>query len=281
MRKKRVWLGIVLLGVLLLFFTAGCGQKQAEKFTVATGSTLIADIVKAVGGEKVAVSNIVPPGTCPGHFDLKPDDVKKLASAKLLLYHDWQGKIFNKGVLASADNKDLDAVPVSVAGNWMAPPVQKEAIKKIAQILGEKDAANKGYYEERAERLAAAVADEERKLRERLDAAGVAGVKVICAEMQAGFLKWAGFDVVATYGRPEDLTPKKLQELIEKGKAAGVRLVVDNLQSGPDAGKSLAAELGAARVTLSNFPGGFAGSDTWEAAVEKNVDLLLSALKRS
>lgn len=278
MHKKRVWLGIVLLGALLLI-AAGCGQKQAERFTIATGSTLIADIVKAVGGEKVDVSNIVPPGTCPGHFDLKPDDVKKLTSAKLLLYHEWQGNIFNKSLLASANNKDLAAVPVAVTGNWMAPPVQKEAIKKIAQILEEKDAANKGYYEQRAERLVAAVADEERKLRDRLQTAKVAGVKVICAEMQAGFLKWAGFDVVAAYGRPEDLTPKKLQELIEKGKAAGVRLVVDNLQSGPDAGKGLAAELGAARVTLSNFPGGFAGTDTWVAAVEKNVDLLLSVLK--
>ncbi|MGB9792505.1 MAG: metal ABC transporter substrate-binding protein [Thermacetogeniaceae bacterium] len=278
MRKKRVWLAILVLGALLLF-AAGCGQKQAEKFTVATGSTLIADIVRAVGGEKVDVSNIVPPGTCPGHFDLKPDDVRKLASAKLLLYHDWQGNTFNKSVLASAGNKELVAVPVAVAGNWMAPPVQKEAIKRIAQILGEKDAANKAYYEENAERLMATVTDEERKLKERLQSAKVAGRKVICAEMQAGFLKWAGFDVVATYGRPEDLTPKKLQELIEKGKAQGVGLIVDNLQSGPDAGKGLAEELGAARVTLSNFPGGFAGTETWKAAVEKNVDLLLSALK--
>lgn len=278
MRRKRVWLGVLLLGALLLF-AAGCGQKQAAKFGVATGSTLIADIVQAIGGDKSEVNNIVPPGTCPGHFDLKPADVQKLATAKLLLYHDWQGNTFNKSLLASANNKDLVAVPVAVAGNWMAPPVQKEAIKRIAQILGEKDPANKAYYEENAERLMAAVTEEEQKLKERLEAAKVAGRKVICAEMQAGFLKWAGFDVVATYGRPEDLTPKKLQELIVKGKAAGVHLVVDNLQSGPDAGKELAAELSAARVTLSNFPGGFSGTGTWKAAVEKNVNLLLDALK--
>jgi len=71
--------------------------------------------------------------------------------------------------------------------------------------------------------------------------------------MQQGFLKWAGFDVVATYGRPEELSPKKMQELINKGKEAGIKLVVDNLQSGPDAGAGIAEEIGAAQV-ISNFP---------------------------
>ncbi len=278
MRLKRGLLFVLLLTVVVLF-SAGCGQKNPEKFGVATGSTLIADIVQAIGGERVNVNNIVPPGACPGHFDLKPADVQKLATAKLLIYHDWEGNTFNKNLLASANNKELTAVPVAVAGNWMAPPVQKEAVRRIARILSEKDPDNRAYYDENARRLVSAITEEERKLTDRLQAGKVAGVKVICAEMQAGFLKWAGFDVVATYGRPEDLTPRKLQELVEKGKAAGVRLVVDNLQSGPDAGKELAAELGAAQVTISNFPGGFPGTRTWKTAVEKNVSLLLDALR--
>ena len=33
-----------------------------------------------------------------------------------------------------------------------------------------------------------------------------------------------------------------------------VALVVDNLQSGPNTGKQIAEDIGAAHVTLSNFP---------------------------
>lgn len=40
----------------------------------------------------------------------------------------------------------------------------------------------------------------------------------------------------------------------------------------------MANEIGAEQVTLSNFPGGFDNTETWEKAVENDVDLLLEAL---
>ncbi|MGB9804289.1 metal ABC transporter substrate-binding protein [Desulfofundulus sp.] len=268
----------IIMAVLLLAL-AGCAAQNTSKLKVATGTSLIADIVKNVGGDKVDVVNIVPPAACPGHFDLKPGDVQKLADAQLFLRHDWQGKMFTKELVESVHNKDLQVAEVAVPGNWMAPPVQKEAVKKIAGILMEKDPANKSFYEQNATRLISQIESKGKEVLSRLQAARAGGVKVICSNMQEGFLKWAGFDVVATYGRPEELSPQKMQELINKGKQAGVKLVVDNLQSGPDAGKGMAKELGAAQVTISNFPGGLPQTDTWSAALDKNVELLLGALK--
>lgn len=281
LKRVNSFLAGAIILVILLLAVFGCAPKETEKLKVATGTSLIADIVKSVGGDKVEVVNIVPPTACPGHFDLKPGDVQKLAEAKPFLRHDWQGKMFTKELIDSVHNKDLQVVEIAVAGNWMAPPVQKEAVKKIAGVLMEKDPAHKSYYEEKAKRLLSSIEDKEKEIRSKLEAAHTGNVKVICSEMQQGFLKWAGFDVVATYGRPEELNPQKMQELINKGKQAGVKLVVDNLQSGPDAGVGIAKELGAAQVTISNFPGGFPQTDTWSAALEKNVELLLDALKKS
>jgi zinc transport system substrate-binding protein len=96
--------------------------------------------------------------------------------------------------------------------------------------------------------------------------------------MQTGFVTWAGFDVVATYGRPETLTGAKVAEIVTQAKAAGVALVIDNLQSGPEAGKSMAQDIGAVQVTISNFPGGLENTETWEKAIDKNIELLLAAL---
>lgn len=277
---KRIYSRITaIILVILLLAISGCAAKESPKLKVATGTSLIADIVKNVGGDKVETVNIVPPAACPGHFDLKPGDVQKLAEARLFLRHDWQGKMFTKELIESVHNKDLQVVEVAVAGNWMAPPVQKEAVTKIAGILMEKDPSNRAYYEQNADRLVSQIEAKGQETLSRLQAAGAGGVKVLCSEMQQGFLKWAGFDVVATYGRPEELSPQKMQELINKGKQAGVKLVVDNLQSGPDAGKGMAKELGAAKVTISNFPGGLPQTDTWSAALDKNVELLLDALK--
>lgn len=275
--KKRLTAVIALLMVLVLI--AGCAAKESNKLKVVTGTSLINNIVQEVGGDKVEVVNIIPPGSCPGHFDLKPDDVQKLATAHLFLLHTWQGEMFTRDLIDSVHNEQLAVMPVDVAGNWMAPPVQKEAVQKIAAVLAEKDPANKTYYEQNAARIAANVEAKGKELLGKLNAASAANVKVICADMQQGFLKWAGFDVVATYGRPEELTPQVMQNLVVQGRQAGVKLVVDNLQSGPETGAGIARELGAARVTLSNFPGAFPQTDTWSSAVEKNVDLLVSALK--
>ena len=57
-------------------------------------------------------------------------------------------------------------------------------------------------------------------------------------------------------------------------------LIIDNLQSGQDAGAGLAEELGCTRIILSNFPGGFDDTKTWEKAIDKNIDLILDAVAR-
>jgi zinc transport system substrate-binding protein len=55
-------------------------------------------------------------------------------------------------------------------------------------------------------------------------------------------------------------------------------LVVNNLQDGKDAGKALAEELGAKNLNLSNFPGGFDDTETWEKAIDRNIELILEAV---
>ncbi|MCJ7576592.1 MAG: zinc ABC transporter substrate-binding protein, partial [Dehalococcoidia bacterium] len=117
------------------------------------------------------------------------------------------------------------------------------------------------------------------EVEDRLLEAGLEGVKVICADMQAGFVGWAGFDVVATYGRPEDLSVADVEQLVTEAKEARVALVIDNLQSGAtDTSETMAQDIGAVQVTISNFPGGLENTETWEKAIDKNVDLLLEAL---
>jgi len=50
------------------------------------------------------------------------------------------------------------------------------------------------------------------------------------------------------------MSPRELARLSETGRSRHVIMVVDNLQSGPDAGKGIAEILGAPHVVLTNFP---------------------------
>ena len=270
------------IGICLLLMAGlpiGCAETMPPGLKVVTGTSHIANIVEDIGSDKVVTRNVIPPGSCPGHYDIKPGDIEALAEGDVFLIHHWQQEYENiKGLISAADNPDLIIEVIEVKGNWMAPPCQAEALDKIATVLSEIDPTNSTYYQERAERRGQAILAKGDELQTELEAAGVNEVRVICSDMQTGFIEWAGFEVVATYGRPEELTPAKVAEIIAQAKAAGVALVIDNLQSGPEAGKSMAQDIGAVQVTISNFPGGFEQTETWEKAIAKNIDLLLEAL---
>ncbi|MCK4403424.1 MAG: zinc ABC transporter substrate-binding protein [Dehalococcoidia bacterium] len=276
---KRKFLLIVLAAHLLaaLLASLSCSRPSAD---IVAGSSLIAGVAQDIAGGKLEIHNLIPPGMCPGHYDVKPSDVETLANSKALIIHNWQQDKANiTGLIEAADNPDLIVKVIDVPDAPMVPEVQSEAIDKIAQALSEIDLANSEYYQRRAEERTQAILAKGQEVKNRLQEGKVSQAKVICSDYQTGFISWAGFDVVATYGRPEDLSVAEVEKLINQAKQAGVALVIDNLQSGATAtSEAIAKDIGAIQVIISNFPGGFEGTETWEKAVDKNVDLILEAL---
>jgi len=276
---RRKFLLIVLAAPLLVALLASlsCSRPSAD---IVAGSSLIAGIAQDVANGKLQVGNLIPPGMCPGHYDVKPSDVEALANSKALFIHDWQEKMKNiTGLVEAADNPDLIIKVIDIKGNWMAPPIQAEAVDKIAQALSEIDQENSAYYQEKVAGRTQAILAKGEEVKNRLQEAKVNEVKVVCSDMQAEFVNWAGFDVLAIYGRPEDLSVAEVEKLVVEAKEAGVALVIDNLQSGGTAtSEAVVQDIGAIQVTISNFPGGFEGTETWEKAIDKNVDLILEAL---
>jgi ABC-type Zn uptake system ZnuABC Zn-binding protein ZnuA len=253
--------------------------QPAARLKIVATTSLIAEIVADLGGAGVEIATLIPPASCPGHFDLKPNDMKLLADANVFFLHNWQSRTFSDGIIRASGNHTLKKAVLDVPGNWMAPPVQASATERIAAVLADADPARADGYRSAAARRK----DEIQKIgaaqAQRLAQAGVRDIRVLANDMQADFLRWAGFQVVGVFGRGEDMSPREVEDAIRLGRDQAVRLVVDNLQSGKQAGIGIVREIGAAQVTLSNFPGGFEGTETWAKAIEKNVDLLIAAIR--
>jgi len=271
---------IVILGLVIASLLSGCSPTTNSKLKVVTSTSLLASVVERVGGDRVDVVNIIPPAQCPGHFNVKPGDIQKLADADLFLLHGWQGEKFPQELIASANNPDLTVVIINIEGSWMTPPVQVKAVDEITAILSQADAGNSSAYQESATELKGKNEAKEAEIKAKLANANLPSINVIGAEIQAGFIGWTGLNVIATYGRPDSLTPQVVKELVDKGRAENVTLIIENLQSGQNAGAGLAEELGCKRIILSNFPGGFDNTETWEKAIDRNVELILEAITR-
>ena len=282
-KLRNIVLTILVLGLVATSLLTGCSEKDDSKLKVVTSTSLLAQIVERIGGDMVDVVNIIPPGQCPGHFDCTPGDIQKLADADLFLLHGWQGEKFSEELIATADNEKLVSIQVNAKVgenmNWMTPAVQSVAVDKTVEALVQVDENNADAYLDAAEKYKGQISDKETEVKERLAGISPGNVNVLCAEQQAGFIGWAGFNIVNVYGRPDTLTPQVVKDLVDEGRAGNVVLVVDNMQSGVDAGAGVAEELGCKQLTLSNFPGGYENTSTWEETIDYNVDLLIDILK--
>ncbi len=283
MKKSHVlFSGILVLSLVISSLLGGCSSADTSKLNVVTSTSLIAQVVERVGGDRVDVVNIIPPAQCPGHFDVKPSDIQKLADADLFFLHGWQGEKFSQDLIASANNLDLSVVTLDIQTtenqNWMVPVVQMEAVDIIISALCQVDSENSAIYQRSATEYKDKISAKEAEIKARLAQANLSSVNVICAGMQAGFIKWVGINIVATYTRNDPDIPQVAKELVDKGRAENVTLVIDNLQSGQDAGKAIAVDIGCTRIILTNFPGGFDNTETWEKAIDRNIELILEAI---
>jgi zinc transport system substrate-binding protein len=215
---------------------------------VATTSTLAA-ICEVVAGEHARVITVNPGGACPGHFDLGAREALEIASSDLFLYQGWEPWLPKARQVIGPDNRRM--VQVKGPKDLMVPPLHVLATKEVARTLSESDPQRAPAYADRALLYCERVEQGASRIRERCAEARVDTVRVVCSTWQEPFVRWMGYEIAATYGPPDEATAASVALLMRSAENVGI--VVDNLQGGPAVGRTLATDLGARHVVLTNF----------------------------
>lgn len=92
MMKKSFFMAWIMAAILLL---AACGKSESSgstvkgdnKVKVVTTYSIIYDIVKNVGGDRVEIHSLAPIGSNPHEYDPLPEDVQKTADANVVFYN--------------------------------------------------------------------------------------------------------------------------------------------------------------------------------------------------
>jgi zinc transport system substrate-binding protein len=163
MVKRGIFcLALILLLTLASVFT-GCTPQSAKpgatgKIKIVTTIPPLADMISIVGGERVEVISIVPPGASPHLFEPSFEQLKSAANSAALMkiglkLDDWADKIAR----ASSDNMKIftlsDNVPLDEKNNphiWLSLKRAIIIVENISSHLSELDPANKSYYAENA-----------------------------------------------------------------------------------------------------------------------------------
>jgi zinc transport system substrate-binding protein len=278
MQKKMIFfLGILTAVILLMGSSSGYAEKAGmEKskthHTIVTSDTILWSMaVSLLPPNRYTVEAILPPGQCPGHYDLKLSDIEKIKKA------DWIIAFRGMPFLNQADLDGRAQLFVDANGrNWMAPDSYIYGLNRLADELSIRFPKDRNEISKRKETASHQVIKEANSLKNETRRAGFAGKTVIAAALQKEPLEWMGFRVVSEYDRPESISAKDVVRLLQTGRDRRVVAVVDNLQSGPDTGKSIAESLGRPHVVLTNFP----TDRGYLATLKENVNTVLDALTR-
>ena len=152
----------------LLDSPAGHSQAADKKIRVTATVTMVADLVRSVGGERVQIEALMGPGVDPHLYKAAASDVSKLQQADVIFYSGLllEGKmqdVFNKFarskrfVYPVTESIPTDRLlePPEFAGHydphvWFDVPLWKLCVDTVVKGLSEADPAGKDYYEKRA-----------------------------------------------------------------------------------------------------------------------------------
>jgi len=272
--------GLGWIAVIAAACLAGCENKSgpSPQSQIAVANSYLEAAVLDLGVDPAQVMSFVPPGMCPGHFDLTPSQVERLLSCSVLLVFDFQNNISSS--LPRVRELGLKIGVITPPSGLCVPDSYLSVVRQTAVAL---ESANLLSAPESAARLQAIekrMKGLEQEIRSDMERAGLRDGPVLVSKHQEVFAQWLGLNPVGTFRGGDTETPGPIQSALENAAKQPVRWVLANQQEGTELAQSLAKRLSARLVVFSNFPNSTVsekGQPTFDALVRDNVGRLAKA----
>lgn len=250
-----------------------------KRLMVVTSIFPVAEMVRAVGKDRVEVRQLLPTGADPHSWEPKTSDMVQLKQAALVVLigaglEPWAEGLVNKagngrhGVLTLAEGPDI--LRVTGGGDehhdhaghdhggldphiWLDFKWDMAASMKIARKLAQVDPTGAGFYEENARQYAKTLEGLDNAYRQALSSCRQKTL-IVAGHAAFGYLAMAyGLRQVALYGISPDAnpSPKKMAEIIALVKKQGIKAIFFDDTVNDSLGKTLLRETGARLLVLS------------------------------
>mgnify|MGYP003800057887 FL=1 len=286
---------LILLCLVLIF---SCQQtkdpgRNDKKLNVIATIFPVYDFARHIGGDKITLTMLLPPGTDAHHYELKPDDIIKVTNADVFLFtnfelEQWAYKIIGasdkntrlqavetgNGAMMLRLNKEEDEHEAHPAGFdphiWLDMDNAQKMVDNITSAFIKKDPRNSDYYLKNAGDYKRQLADMDQKYRTTLAACKTRTV------LHAGHWAFAyltsryHLKYIAAYNVFADAepAPQKIFALIDQIKNENVSHVYYEDMMNPRLAKTIARETGTGLLKLNN------GHDVTRTDLEKGETFL-------
>lgn len=295
-----------LLPPLLIFILAitGCtspgsgspvASGGAATLRVVTTISILADMVRQVGGSRVTVSSIIPPGAGPEDYEPRPEDARALAGARLIVSNGVGLDDFLKRLLDAGTGKQAarvvlaDAIPsIDTDGRpnphfWLDPSlVTRYYVPRLVAKLSEVDPAGAAAYAADGDAYAARIGRLDAELQSQIATIPAADRKLVTDhDAFPYFARHFGLSLegVVLPNVGQEPTASDLGALVTKVRSLGIRAIFGESQFNPKLAQTLAQEAGVRVIaTLYSDTLGPAPADSYEGLLRYDVEQVVAGL---
>lgn len=253
----------------LIFAASGCG-KQAEKsgrMVVAASIAPLADFCREVGGDRVRVEPLVPPGSNPHTYQLRPDQMDMLNGASVLVLNGAGLEFWADKAVDAAGNPRLVVVRTAEGlhildhteqgGNphvWLDPVNAIHQVNAIRDAFIKADPAHAANYRANAARYVEALKQLDGYIRSQVKTFKLRSF-VAFHPTWVYFAHRYGLDDAATIESSpgKEPSPTDIRHAIEVARKLHVKAIFAEPQVYPKAADVVAEEVGAKVVMLNAF----------------------------
>lgn len=270
-------------------------STASDKLRLVATTSVFADIVKNVGGDRVTVDSIIPPGVGPEDYEPKPDDARKLVNARLIVSNgvgldDFLDKLLRANATSATRlvlGEGISVIDVDGAPNphfWLDPSlVKKYYLPAIVDRLSALDPEGAATYQANAAAYSQRLDQLDEDLKAKIETIPPVNRKLVTFhDAFPYFARHYGFELIGVIleNVGQEPTASDLAAMVDKVRAAHVQAVFSEAQFNPKLAQTLADEAGIKHVvtTLYNDALGPSPADTYLGLMRWNVDQVVTAL---
>jgi zinc/manganese transport system substrate-binding protein len=258
---RRAFLLAALLALPLL--ASGGAQAAEGKLKIVASFSILGDIVRNVGGDRVAVTTLVGPDGDAHVFEPTPADARAVAAADLVFvnglgFEGWMDRLIHasgyQGPLVVASDgvpsrtMDEEGRTVTDPHAWQDLGNGRRYVENIASALAAADPQGASTYRAAAAAYEAELAAKDKWVREELASVPAERRRIITSHDAFGYFGAAyGVTFLAPVGVSTEDEPSAagMAQLIRQMKREGVRVVFFENMTNPKLIETLASEAGA------------------------------------
>lgn len=243
-------LKLIFVFIFILLFSFYCNKQKYNEKVILSGTSMITSLVKDLDDDRKVI-NLIPPSTCPGHFDFKPQDAQDVCRADVFIIQPFQKFLYEK---IKKINKNI-RLEIITTPDLTIPENYFTALKKMEDILIKNFPGSKEILKKNREKKIQTIRKELKKQKKMLDSLRKKQFKVLTSRFQKSFSRWLGFNIIGTFGSPDNLTINQINSLIKKAQKEKVDYIISNLAGNHNiTARILNKTLKKPIIVFSNFP---------------------------